>query len=91
MDGTGAMSSYGRGLRDGLPFLMVVGPFGLAQSLALAATIAAGWYVAIAAWRAVRLRAADMNVLMCTAAAGAHLIGEPFEAATAMFLSDVCD
>ncbi|SMX37784.1 Inner membrane protein YgaZ [Maliponia aquimaris] len=29
MDGTGAMSSYWRGLRDGLPFLLVVGPFGL--------------------------------------------------------------
>jgi Zn2+/Cd2+-exporting ATPase len=55
-------------------------------ALAIAATIVAGTSVASAAWRALRLRGLDMNVLMTVAAAGAIGIGDYFEAATAMFL-----
>ena len=55
-------------------------------ALAIAATIVAGTSVAAAAWRAIRLRGLDMNVLMTVAAAGAIAIGDYFEAATAMFL-----
>ncbi|HEY2826654.1 MAG TPA: cation transporter, partial [Pirellulales bacterium] len=55
-------------------------------ALAIAATIVAGVSVATAAWRAIRLRGLDMNVLMTVAAAGAIGIGDYFEAATAMFL-----
>ncbi|HTQ38298.1 MAG TPA: cation-translocating P-type ATPase [Pirellulales bacterium] len=55
-------------------------------ALTIAATIVAGIPVAAAAWRAVRLRGLDMNVLMTVAATGAIAIGDYFEAATAMFL-----
>jgi Cd2+/Zn2+-exporting ATPase len=55
-------------------------------ALAVAATILAGIPVAAAAWRAVRLRGLDMNVLMTVAATGAIAIGDVFEAGTAMFL-----
>jgi len=55
-------------------------------ALAIAAAIVAGVSVAAAAWRAVRLRGLDMNVLMTVAATGAIAIGDYFEAATAMFL-----
>lgn len=54
--------------------------------LAAAATLAAGVNVGRAAWRAVRLRAIDMNVLMTVAAVGAIATGHYFEAATAMLL-----
>ncbi len=55
-------------------------------SLTIAATVVAGASVAAAAWRAVRLRGLDMNVLMTVAATGAIAIGDYFEAAAAMFL-----
>lgn len=54
--------------------------------LAIAAAAVSGIHVASAAWRALRLRALDMNVLMTLAATGAIVIGDVFEAATAMFL-----
>lgn len=57
-----------------------------ARWAAVAATLASGWPVARAAWRAVRLRTWDMNALMTLAAAGALVTGEFFEAATAMWL-----
>ncbi len=54
--------------------------------LAIGAAVVSGINVAFAAWRAIRLRALEMNVLMTLAATGAILIGDFFEAATAMFL-----
>lgn len=57
--------------------------------LAIAATLLAGWPVVLAAWRAIRVRRIDMNVLMSMAAAGALATGQWFEAATAMFLFGV--
>ncbi|HWB10590.1 MAG TPA: cation-translocating P-type ATPase [Pirellulales bacterium] len=57
--------------------------------LAVAATLAAGLSVARAGWRAVRLRALDMNALMTLAACGALATGDYFEAATAMVLFGV--
>ncbi len=61
----------------------------LVAALATASTIASGIPVARAGWRAVRLRALDMNALMTIAAAGALVTGDWFEAATAMFLFGV--
>lgn len=58
----------------------------LVVTLAIASAVVSGTRVAAAAWRAIRLRALDMNVLMMVAATGAVAIGDYFEAATAMFL-----
>jgi Cd2+/Zn2+-exporting ATPase len=58
-------------------------------SMALASAAAvglAGWRIAIAAWRAIRLRQLDMHVLIILAAAGALLTGEWIEAATVAVL-----
>ncbi|MCE9555878.1 MAG: cation-translocating P-type ATPase [Planctomycetes bacterium] len=60
-----------------------------AQVLCVLSTLVAGAPVAKAGWRALRLRSADMNLLMTVAAVGALGIGEFFEAATAMFLFGV--
>jgi Cd2+/Zn2+-exporting ATPase len=57
--------------------------------LAIAATFVAGVSVAKAAWRAIRLRALDMNVLMTIAAVGALGLRDWFEAATAMLLFNI--
>ena len=57
--------------------------------LAIASTVASGWPVARAAYRAYTLRTSDMNVLMTIAGIGAIAIGDFFEAATAMFLFGV--
>lgn len=59
------------------------------QALAVASTIASSVFVAQAAWRAVRLRALDMHVLMCLATVGGVATGNALEAATAMFLFGV--
>ena len=57
--------------------------------LAVGATLTAGLSVARAGWRAVRVRALDMNALMTLAAGGALATGDYFEAATAMVLFGV--
>lgn len=62
---------------------------GASEALAIIATAASSLYVAQAAWRALRLRALDMHVLMCLAAMGGVLTGNALEAATAMFLFGV--
>jgi Cd2+/Zn2+-exporting ATPase len=54
--------------------------------LAIAATAIAGWPVAQAGLRSLRLKSLDMNALMVIAASGAVATGDYFEAATAMFL-----
>ena len=61
----------------------------VADALAIAAAVVAGVSVARAGWRALRLRALDMNALMTLAAAGALATGDYFEAATAMVLFGV--
>jgi len=61
----------------------------LVAVLATASTVVSVLPVARAGWRAVRLRALDMNALMTIAAAGALATGDWFEAATAMFLFGV--
>ncbi|MCC7084741.1 MAG: cation-translocating P-type ATPase [Pirellulales bacterium] len=58
----------------------------LVIALAIASAVVSGTRVAAAAWRAVKLKMFDMNVLMMVAATGAVAIGDVFEAATAMFL-----
>jgi len=60
-----------------------------AAPLAIAATLIAGVNVARAGWRAVKLRALDMNALMTIAAVGALALGDWFEAATAMLLFNI--
>jgi Zn2+/Cd2+-exporting ATPase len=58
----------------------------IANALAIVATTVSGAPVARSAWRAVKLRSIDIQVLITIAAAGAIAIGDYFEAATAMFL-----
>ncbi len=57
--------------------------------LAIASTVLSGIPVARAALRALRVRMADMHVLMTIAGTGAIAIGDYFEAATTMFLFGV--
>ncbi len=52
-------------------------------------TVVAGWNIAQAAWRAVRLASYDMHVLMTIAAVGAIATGEVLEAASTMVLFGV--
>lgn len=68
---------------------LTTAPFAWSAALAVAATVASGFSVARAAWRAVRLKTLDMNALMTLAAVGAIVTGDYFEAATAMFLFGV--
>lgn len=58
-------------------------------SLAIVSTVLSGWPVARSAWRALRLRHVDMNVLMIVAGAGALATAQWFEGSTAMFLFGV--
>ncbi len=58
----------------------------LAAALAVGAIVTGGWHIVPRGIRAARNRALDMNFLMTIAAAGALVIGEFAEAATAMFL-----
>jgi Cd2+/Zn2+-exporting ATPase len=62
---------------------------GIGDWLAIAAALVAGTSVARAAWRALRVRAIDMNVLITLAAVGALASGDFFEAATTMVLFGV--
>src|SRR5262245_9847249 len=55
-------------------------------AITISSAVISGIPVARTAWRAVRLRSLDMNVLMMIAAVGAIAVGDSFEAATAMFL-----
>jgi Cd2+/Zn2+-exporting ATPase len=64
-------------------------PVPVVVAITIASAVISGIPVAKTAWRAVRLKALDMNVLMTIAAAGAIAIGDSFEAATAMFLFTV--
>jgi len=65
---------------------LFAGPAALVVVITISSAIVSGIPVAKTAWRAIRLRALDMNVLMTIAAAGAIAVGDSFEAATAMFL-----
>ena len=56
------------------------------HALSLLAMIAAGWPVAISAWRGLRNRDINMNVLMVIAAMGAVVIGAYTEAGMVMVL-----
>ncbi len=64
----------------------VLGGETAAAVLAVGAIVAGGWYIVPRGVRAALNRALDMNFLMTIAAAGALVIGEYAEAATAMFL-----
>src|SRR5436190_10259155 len=61
-------------------------PENVVVTMAISSAVISGIPVARTAWRAVRLRALDMNVLMTIAAAGAIAVRVRFEAATAVFL-----
>lgn len=58
----------------------------LATACFLLATISGGLLVFPAAWKALRARRLDMNVLMAVAVTGAWLIGQGEEAASVVFL-----
>lgn len=58
----------------------------LADASFVAAIVAGGWLVAPKAWRALRHRALDMNVLMSVAVVGALAIHQWSEAAAVTFL-----
>ena len=66
-----------------------VGGGGLETTLLVISTLASGLFVVRSGYLAARHGTLDMNSLMTLAATGALLIGEGFEAATAMFLFSV--
>ncbi|MBS0210803.1 MAG: cation-translocating P-type ATPase [Planctomycetes bacterium] len=65
------------------------GPAWLGTLLVAASLLVGSYSVARAAWRALRLRRVDINVLMIVAAIGGVAIGDYFEVATAMVLFGV--
>ncbi|MEX0641832.1 MAG: cation-translocating P-type ATPase [Pirellulales bacterium] len=73
----------------GLLIWLTYGPTELLRGVWIASAALSAIPVLVAAWRALRLRTLDMNVLMCVAATGAIAIGEDLEAAAAMFLFGV--
>jgi Zn2+/Cd2+-exporting ATPase len=65
-------------------------PAGLYRKLLFGAAIVSGlWFIAPKAWRSLRARRADMNVLMLVSVFGAMVLGEYSEAATVCFLFSV--
>jgi Cd2+/Zn2+-exporting ATPase len=54
--------------------------------LMIAAAIFAGWDIAIRAWRALRVKAFSIELLVTVAAVGALIIGEVWESAAVAFL-----
>lgn len=58
----------------------------LANWLMVAATIVAGYRIALSAWQALRFRVLGINALVTLAAVGATIIGEYWEAAVVTFL-----
>lgn len=77
------------GLATGVGLLLEwlqLAPGWVVAAVYAAATIAGGLLVFPAAWRAVRNKRLDMNVLMTVAVAGAWVIGEHGEAASVVFL-----
>lgn len=54
--------------------------------LMIAAALFAGWDIAIRAWRALRVKAFSIELLVTVAAVGALFIGEVWEAAAVTFL-----
>jgi len=77
------------GLATGVGLLLEwlqLAPGWVVAAVYAAATISGGLLVFPAAWRAVRTKRLDMNVLMTVAVAGAWVIGEHGEAASVVFL-----
>ncbi len=76
------------GLLTGLGLVLhwTKGPAALATTAFALATLAGGMLVFPAAWRSLRKRRLDMNVLMAVAVSGAWVIGEQAEAAAVVFL-----
>ena len=76
----------GVALASGLLVDVLTGPAALA-TLGFVCSLGAGAGLTVArAWRALRARTLDINVLMLIAAAGAALLGQWSEAATVVFL-----
>ena len=63
-----------------------IGPTWLQAGAFAIATLAGGFLVFPAAWKALLAKRLDMNVLMTVAVAGAWIIGEGAEAAAVVFL-----
>ncbi|MFA5058930.1 MAG: cation-transporting P-type ATPase, partial [Opitutaceae bacterium] len=61
------------------------------QVVFIVAMWAGGWFLLPKAWRAVRRRQPDINLLMVVAVIGATIIGEWAEAATVVFLFGVAE
>lgn len=59
---------------------------GAANTVLLAAIVTGGWKIALKAYKAIRIRTLDMNVLMTAAAAGALALGKWNEAAAVIVL-----
>ncbi|MGB7219316.1 MAG: cation-translocating P-type ATPase [Vicinamibacterales bacterium] len=76
----------GVALAAGLLADMVTGPAALATPCFIVALGAGAGLTLPRAWRALRSRVLDINVLMLIAAAGASLLGQWSEAATVVFL-----
>jgi len=78
--GSGAMILAGLIARYGF------GQIEVWRVLMIAAALFAGWDIAIRAWRALRVKAFSIELLVTVAAVGALIIGEVWEAAAVTFL-----
>lgn len=76
-----------------IAFSLLLGWVGVSErfsrSLMLAAAVAAGLPVALAAWRSIKARHVSIELLVTVAAVGAVIIGEVWEAAAVTFLFDL--